>query len=137
MADHFSQYEDGYLPVIAKTVSLKLHELIGKHIDLKQYVEPNNHKETMDMIFGASTNPPAQQNTPTTFQPYRSTLDSLGVTRGMDVRHKKPGILCRAESNGGVCKDPVCAVFDGTTSAAHWKFFWSLSNPLCTFEALL
>ncbi|OAD08890.1 hypothetical protein MUCCIDRAFT_87019 [Mucor lusitanicus CBS 277.49] len=55
-----------------------------------------------------STNPPPQQNTPSTFQPYRSALDSLGVTSGMDVRHKKTGILCRAESNGGVCNDKSC-----------------------------
>ncbi|KAL9556135.1 hypothetical protein MBANPS3_002027 [Mucor bainieri] len=52
--------------------------------------------------------PPPQQNKSSTFQPYRSALDSLGVTRSVDVRSMKTGILCRAESNGGVCNDTSC-----------------------------
>ncbi|KAK4510571.1 uncharacterized protein ATC70_005002 [Mucor velutinosus] len=56
----------------------------------------------------ASQTPPPQQNTSSTFQPYRSALNSLGVTRSVDVRPVKSGILCRAESNGGVCNDKSC-----------------------------
>ncbi|CEP13342.1 hypothetical protein [Parasitella parasitica] len=42
------------------------------------------------------------------FQPYRSALDSLGVSLNSDVSIKKTGILCKAESNGGVCNDKSC-----------------------------
>ncbi|KAI8638818.1 hypothetical protein BD408DRAFT_435739 [Parasitella parasitica] len=48
------------------------------------------------------------QKTSSFFQPYRSALDSLGVSQNSDVSIKKTGILCRAESNGGVCNDKFC-----------------------------
>ncbi|KAF1800314.1 hypothetical protein FB192DRAFT_1438582 [Mucor lusitanicus] len=52
--DRFDQYDYDQVSLIAKryTVPLQLYKPIGEHIDLKQYIRPINHKETLEIMCG-------------------------------------------------------------------------------------